>query len=174
MDISKTSTSDRWFFRVNQTYSRTADNHMVHMLRSTYTPSTLKDCTSEVLKGTCVIRIGQIDYDIEVNGTQVTVLPKPSSEWTSNNISRAEPHNAPTAKRPGPLWALGCMGTYFGSGSGWEANSTQMLTFGILSEQLFIYTPQGNSSLRAPPTTSSPIPPITSSTAWEGPFSVSQ
>ena len=147
MDLSKTSTSDRWFFNVNQTYSRTADNYMVHVLRSTYTPSTLKDCTSEVVKGTCVIGVGQIDYNIEVNGTQVTVLPRPSSEWTSNNISRAEPHDAPTAKRPGPLWALGYMTTYFGSWSGWEANSTQMSTFGILSEQLFIYTPQGNSSL---------------------------
>ena len=147
MDISKTSTSDGWFFSVNQTYSRTADNYMVHVLRSTYTPSTLKNCTSEVVTETCVIEIGQIDYNIEVKGTQVTVLPRPSSEWTSNNISRTETHDAPTAKRPGPLWALGYMATYFGSWSGWEANSTQMLTFGILSEQLFIYTPQGNSSL---------------------------
>lgn len=40
MDLSKISTDERWFFGVNQTYERTADNYMVHILRSTYTPET--------------------------------------------------------------------------------------------------------------------------------------
>lgn len=147
MDLTTTSTSDRWFFEVNQTYSRTADNYMVHILRSSYAVETSKNCTSMVVTETCVIEIGQINYNIEVKGTQVKVLPRTSSEWISNNISRTEPHDATTLERPGPLWALGYMATYFGSWSGWEANATQMSTFGILSEQLFIYTPQGNSSL---------------------------
>ena len=147
MDLATTSTSDRWFFEVNQTYSRTADDYIVHVLRSTYALETSKNCTSTVITETCVIEIGQVNYNIEVKGTQVTVLPRTSSEWISNNISRTEPHDTPTLERPGPLWALGYMATYFGSWSGWEANATQMSTFGILSEQLFIYTPQGNSSL---------------------------
>ncbi|KAH6611856.1 hypothetical protein C7974DRAFT_85820 [Boeremia exigua] len=147
MDLTQASTEERWFFRVNQTYERTADNYMVHVLRSTYTPETAQNCTSTVITETCVIEIGQVDYDIEIRGTQVSVLPKTSSQWVSNNISRTAPHDAPTSERPGPLWALGYMATYFGSWSGWEANATQMSTFGILSEQLYLYTKQGNDSL---------------------------
>lgn len=112
MDLSTTSASDRWFFEINQTYSRTADNYMVHVLRGTSTPRKLMNCTPIVITETCVIEIGQVSYGIEVEGTQVTVLPKTSSEWTSTNISRTKPHDAPTLERPGPLWALGYMATY--------------------------------------------------------------
>lgn len=146
MDLSKVSQEDRWFFRVNQTYERTADNHIVHVLRSTYTPETTQDCKSTTVTETCVIEIGQIDYNIEIKGTEVSVLPRTTSEWVSKNISHTAPHDTPSTERPGPLWALGYMATYFGSWSGWEANATQMSTFGILSEQLYIYTKQGNSS----------------------------
>lgn len=146
MDLTKTSTDERWFFQVNQTYERTADDYMVHVLRSTYTPETAQDCTSTVVTETCIIEIGQVDYNIEVKGTQVTVLPRASSEWVSNNISHTAAQDATSTGLPGPLWALGYMVTYFGSYSGWRANATQMATFGILTEQLYIYTHQGNSS----------------------------
>ncbi|KAJ8105968.1 hypothetical protein OPT61_g9852 [Boeremia exigua] len=146
MDLSKASTDERWFFRVNQTYERTADNFMVHVLRSTYTPEVDSKCMSTVITETCVIEIGQVEYNVEVKGTQVKVLPRASSEWVSNNISRTAPHDTKSTERPGPLWALGYMSTYFGSWSGWEANATMMSTFGILTEQLYIYTPQGNES----------------------------
>lgn len=147
MDLSETSTEERWFFQVNQTYQRTPENYMVHVLRSTYSPETSQNCTATIITETCVIEIGQVDYNIEIEGTQVTVLPRVPSEWTSTNISHTPPHDAPTTERPGPLWALGYMATYFGSWSGWEANATQMTTFGILSEQLYIYTKLGDDSL---------------------------
>ncbi|KAF3033157.1 hypothetical protein E8E12_004302 [Didymella heteroderae] len=146
MDLSRASMDERWFFRVNQTMERTEDNYMVHVVRSTYSPETASNCTSTIITETCVIEIGQVDYDIEVKGTQVHVLPRASSQWTSNNISRTLPHDQLTTERPGPLWALGYMYTYFGSYSGWEANATMMSTFGILSEQLYKYTKAGNHS----------------------------
>ena len=147
MELTTTSSSDRWIFEVNLTYSRTADDYIVHNLTSTYALEIQKNCTSTVVTETCVIEIGQINYKIVVKDTEVTVLPRTSSEWISNNISRTEPHDAPIIERPCSLWTFGYMATYFGSWSGWEANATQMSTFGILSEQLFIYMPQRNSSL---------------------------
>lgn len=60
MDLSKTSTDERWFFRVNRTYERTTDNYMVHVLRSTYTSETAQDCTLKIVIETCVIKIGQV------------------------------------------------------------------------------------------------------------------
>lgn len=50
---------------------------------------------------TCVIKTEQVDYNIEIKGTQVKVLPRASSDWISNNISRPAPHDAPTTERRG-------------------------------------------------------------------------
>lgn len=146
LDLSKASMDERWFFRVNQTIELTEDNYIVHVVRSTYTPETAPNCTSTITTETCVIEIGQVNYNIEVKGTQVHVLPRRSSEWTSNNISRALPYDGKTTERPGPIWALGYMYTYFGSYSGWQANATMMSTFGILSEQVYKYMKAGNDS----------------------------
>lgn len=80
MDLSKPSTDERWFFRVNETYELTADNYMVYVLKSTYTPETSQNCTSTVVTETCLIEIGQVDYSVEVVGTKVNVLPRGTSE----------------------------------------------------------------------------------------------
>jgi len=146
MNLWKASTDERWFFRVNQTMERTDDDYMVHVLRSTYTPGTAPNCASTIVTETCVIEIGQANYNIEVEGTQVQVLPRSSSDWFSDNITHPLPHDQPTMERPSPLWALSYMYTYFGSYSGWQANATIMSTFGILFEQLYRYTKAGNDS----------------------------
>ena len=67
-DLSKASMDERWFFRVNQTMERTDDDYMVHIVRSTYTPETTSNCTSTIVTETCIIEIGQVNYNIEVKG----------------------------------------------------------------------------------------------------------
>jgi hypothetical protein len=84
---------------------------------------------------------------METKVTQANVLPRVSSAWISNNISRTAPHDHPTTQRPGPPWAQGYRITNFRSWSRQEKNATQILKFVILSKQLYMYTKAENDSL---------------------------
>ncbi|KAH7402919.1 hypothetical protein BKA66DRAFT_564805 [Pyrenochaeta sp. MPI-SDFR-AT-0127] len=148
VDLTSSRKTELWFFDVSLNLTRHTDNYLQVTLQSLYTTTTTKDCVATQVTETCQIQIARSAYNIVIEDTKVTVLPRRLSEWTSENVLRTEPHDSPSLARPGPLFALPYMGTYFTSYSGWDVNSTALSTYGVLSEVLFKYTEQGGENCR--------------------------